>query len=97
MFQKIYPLLLVLFIGVIYAQDAPPTDTEDQEDIEATEDPNAAPENQGVAPKDQSTATEEAMPAEDAKKPEKEKKSKPPKRTRRFHGFRSGEVMTSVT
>lgn len=79
LFQKIYPLLLVLFIGVIYAQDAPPTDTEDQEDIEATEDPNAAPENQGVAPKDQSTATEEAMPAEDAKEPEKEKKSKPPK------------------
>ena len=66
LFQKIYPLLLLLFIGVIYAQDAPPTDTEDQEDIEATEDPNAAPENKGVAPKDQTTATEEAMCSEDA-------------------------------
>jgi len=79
LFQKIYPLLLVLFIGVIYAQDAPPTDTEDQEDIEATEDPNAAPENQGVAPKDQNTATEEAMSDDDVKEPEEEKKSKRPK------------------
>ena len=79
MFQKIYLLLFVLFIGVITAQDAPPLDTEDQEDIEAMEDPNAVPENQGVAPKDQNTVTEEAMPVDAAEKPTEEKKSKPPK------------------
>ena len=44
MFQKLYPLLFFLFIGVIIAQDAPPTDTEAQQNIEASEDPNAAPE-----------------------------------------------------
>ena len=79
MFQKLYPLLLVLFIGVIYAQEAPPTDTEDQENIESSEDPNAAPENQGVAPTEPNTSAEEAMPTEDAEKPKEEKKSKPPK------------------
>ena len=79
MFQKLYPLLLVLFIGVIYAQEAPPTDTEDQENIESTEDPNAAPDNQGVAPTEPNTSAEEAMPTEDAEKPKQEKKSKPPK------------------
>ena len=79
MFQKIYPLLLVLFIGVIYAQEAPPTDTEDQENIESSEDPNAAPDNQGVAPTEPNTSAEEAMSTEDADKPKEEKKSKPPK------------------
>tara|TARA_B100001146_G_scaffold101339_1_gene89762 strand:+ start:1135 stop:1857 length:723 start_codon:yes stop_codon:yes gene_type:complete len=79
LFQKLYPLLLVLFIGVIYAQEAPPTDTEDQENIESTEDPNAAPDNQGVAPTEPNTSAEEAMPTEDAEKPKEEKKSKPPK------------------
>lgn len=79
MFQKLYPLLLVLFIGVIYAQEAPPTDTEDQENIESSEDPNAAPENQGVAPTEPNTSAEEAMSTEDADKPKEEKKSKPPK------------------
>tara|TARA_B100001245_G_scaffold28462_1_gene18422 strand:- start:253 stop:975 length:723 start_codon:yes stop_codon:yes gene_type:complete len=79
LFQKLYPLLLVLFIGVIYAQEAPPTDTEDQENIESSEDPNAAPENQGVAPTEPNTSAEEAMSTEDADKPKEEKKSKPPK------------------
>ena len=79
MFQKLYPLLLVLFIGVIYAQEAPPTDTEDQENIESSEDPNAAPDNQGVAPTEPNTSAEEAMFTEDADKPKEEKKSKPPK------------------
>lgn len=79
MFQKLYPLLLVLFIGVIYAQEAPPTDTEDQENIESSEDPNAAPDNQGVAPTEPNTSAEEAMSTEDADKPKEEKKSKPPK------------------
>ena len=79
MFQKLYPLLLVLFIGVIYAQEAPPTDTEDQENIESSEDPNAAPENQGVAPTEPNTSAEEAISTEDADKPKEEKKSKPPK------------------
>ena len=79
LFQKLYPLLLVLFIGVIYAQEAPPTDTEDQENIESSEDPNAAPDNQGVAPTEPNTSAEEAMPTEDAEKPKEEKKSKPPK------------------
>ena len=79
LFQKLYPLLLVLFIGVIYAQEAPPTDTEDQENIESSEDPNAAPDNQGVAPTEPNTSAEEAMFTEDADKPKEEKKSKPPK------------------
>lgn len=79
MFQKLYPLLLVLFVGVIYAQEAPPTDTEDQENIESSEDPNAAPDNQGVAPTEPNTSAEEAMSTEDADKPKEEKKSKPPK------------------
>jgi hypothetical protein len=79
LFQKLYPLLLVLFIGVIYAQEAPPTDTEDQENIESSEDPNAAPENQGVAPTEPNTSAEEAISTEDADKPKEEKKSKPPK------------------
>ena len=79
LFQKLYPLLLVLFIGVIYAQEAPPTDTEDQENIESSEDPNAAPDNQGVAPTEPNTSAEEAMSTEDADKPKEEKKSKPPK------------------
>ena len=79
MFQKLYPLLFVLFIGVIYAQEAPPTDTEDQENIESSEDPNAAPDNQGVAPTEPNTSAEEAMFTEDADKPKEEKKSKPPK------------------
>ncbi len=79
MFQKLYPLLFVLFIGVIYAQEAPPTDTEDQENIESSEDPNAAPDNQGVAPTEPNTSAEEAMSTEDADKPKEEKKSKPPK------------------
>ena len=79
MFQKLYPLLLVLFIGVIYAQEAPPTDTEDQENIEPSEDPNAAPENQGVAPTEPNTSLEEAIPTENADKRKEEKKSKPPK------------------
>ena len=76
MFQKLYPLLLVFFIGVIYAQEAPPTDTEDQENIESSEDPNAAPDNQGVAPTEPNTSAEEAMSTEDADKPKEEKKSK---------------------
>ena len=76
LFQKLYPLLLVLFIGVIYAQEAPPTDTEDQENIESSEDPNAAPDNQGVAPTEPNTSAEEAMSTEDADKPKEEKKSK---------------------
>jgi len=79
LFQKLYPLLFVLFIGVIYAQEAPPTDTEDQENIESSEDPNAAPDNQGVAPTEPNTSVEEAMSTEDADKPKEEKKSKPPK------------------
>ena len=79
LFQKLYPLLLVLFIGVIYAQEAPPTDTEDQENIESSEDPNAAPDNQGVAPTEPNTSAEEAISTEDADKPKEEKKSKPPK------------------
>ena len=79
LFQKLYPLLLVLFIGVIYAQEAPPTDTEDQENIESSEDPNAAPDNQGVAPTEPNTSAEEVMSTEDADKPKEEKKSKPPK------------------
>ena len=79
LFQKLYPLLFVLFIGVIYAQEAPPTDTEDQENIESSEDPNAAPDNQGVAPTEPNTSAEEAMSTEDADKPKEEKKSKPPK------------------
>mgnify|MGYP003323100642 FL=1 len=52
MFQKIYPLLLILFIGVLTAQDAPPADTEDQDNVESTE--------------DQNVATDEAMPMEAA-------------------------------
>ena len=72
--QKIYLLILMFFIGGLYAQDAPPSDTENQENIEASEDPNAAPENQAVAPKDQNTVSEEAMPVEDTEKPEEEKK-----------------------
>ena len=79
LFQKLYPLLLVFFIGVIYAQEAPPTDTEDQENIESSEDPNAAPDNQGVAPTEPNTSAEEAISTEDADKPKEEKKSKPPK------------------
>ena len=79
LFQKLYPLLLVLFIGVIYAQEAPPTDTEDQESIEPSEDPNAAPENQGVAPTEPNTSLEEAIPTENADKRKEEKESKPPK------------------
>ena len=79
LFQKLYPLLFVLFIGVIYAQEAPPTDTEDQENIESSEDPNAAPDNQGVAPTEPNTSAEEAISTEDADKPKEEKKSKPPK------------------
>ena len=77
--QKIYLLILMFFIGGLYAQDAPPSDTENQENIEASEDPNAAPENQAVAPKDQNTVSEEAMTEEDTEKPEEEKKLKPPK------------------
>ena len=79
MFQKIYPLLLVFFIGIIFAQDAPPSDTEDQKDIEASEDQNAVPEDQGVVPEDQNVASEEVMPMKSDEKPTKEKKSKPPK------------------
>ena len=77
--QKIYLLILMFFIGGLYAQDAPPSDTENQENIEASEDPNANPENQAVAPKDQNTVSEEAMTDEDTETPEEEKKSKPPK------------------
>ena len=69
----------MFFIGGLYAQDAPPLDTENQENIEASEDPNATPENQAVAPKDQNAVSEEAMTDEDTEKPEEEKKSKPPK------------------
>ena len=79
LFQKLYPLLLVLFIGVIYSQDAPPTDTEDQENIEGSEDQNVIPEDQGVAPKDQNAVTEEVMPMESTEGPKEEKKTKPPK------------------
>ena len=79
LFQKLYPLLLVLFIGLIYAQDAPPTDTEDQENIEGSEDQSVVPEDQGTAPKDQNTAKEEAMPMESTERPTEEKRSKPPK------------------
>ena len=77
--QKLYPLLLVLFIGVIYSQDAPPTDTEDQENIEGSEDQNVIPEDQGTAPKDQNAVTEEAIPMESTEDPKEEKKIKPPK------------------
>jgi hypothetical protein len=77
--QKLYPLLLVLFIGVIYSQDAPPTDTEDQENIESSEDPNAAPDNQGVAPTEPNTSAEEAISMESTEAPKEEKKIKPPK------------------
>tara|TARA_B100001750_G_scaffold154143_1_gene123677 strand:+ start:2616 stop:3347 length:732 start_codon:yes stop_codon:yes gene_type:complete len=86
LFQKIYPLLLVFFIGIIFAQDAPPSDTEDQKDIEASEDQNAVPEDQGVVPEDQGSvpedqnvASEETVPMKSDEKPTKEKKSKPPK------------------
>lgn len=66
MFQKIYPLLLILFIGVLTAQDAPPADTEDQDNVESTE--------------DQNVATDEAMPMEAAEEETKqEKENKPPK------------------
>ena len=80
MFQKIYPLLLVFFIGIIFAQDAPPSDTEDQKDIEASEDQNAVPEDQGVVPEDQGSvpedqnvASEETVPMKSDEKPTKEK------------------------
>ena len=66
MFQKIYPLLLIIFIGVLTAQDAPPADTEDQDNVESTE--------------DQNVATDEAMPMEAAEEETKqEKENKPPK------------------
>ena len=81
MFQKIYPLLLVFFIGIIFAQDAPPSDTEEQKDIEASEDQNAVPEDQGVVPEDQGSvpedqnvASEETVPMKSDEKPTKEKK-----------------------
>ena len=79
LFQKLYPLLFFLFIGVITAQDAPPTDTEDQQNIEASEDENATPNIQGIAPKDQDVASEEAMPVESDGDSTEEEKSKPPK------------------
>ena len=60
MFQKIYPLLLILFIGVLTAQDAPPADTEDQDNVESTE--------------DQNVATDEAMPMEAAEEETKQEK-----------------------
>jgi hypothetical protein len=66
LFQKIYPLLLILFIGVLTAQDASPADTEDQDNVESTE--------------DQNVATDEAMPMEAAEEETKqEKENKPPK------------------
>jgi hypothetical protein len=66
LFQKIYPLLLILFIGVLTAQDAPPADTEDQDNVESTE--------------DQNVATDEAMPMKAAEEETKqEKENKPPK------------------
>ena len=75
LFQKLYPLLFFLFIGVITAQDAPPTDTEDQKNIEASEDENATPNIQGIAPKDQDVASEEAMPVESDDDSTEEEKS----------------------
>ena len=79
MFQKLYPLLFFLFIGLITAQDAPPTDTEDQQNIEASEDEYATSNIQGIAPKDQDVASEEAMPVESDDDSTEEEESKPPK------------------